>query len=101
MQGVEIYIGSLIEHASDRAVLGHVVSYLTANKIDAIILANVEIKGRQIDLILALPELTLVIEAKASANPLRGGPNGKWEVKVPSGWKKINNGSCRVSGWWV
>ena len=91
MQGIEIYIGSLIEHASDRAVLEHVVSYLAANNLNATILANVEIKGRQIDLVLALAELTLVIEAKASTNPLRGTPNGKWEVKVPSGWKKINN----------
>ncbi|MFZ1429691.1 MAG: NERD domain-containing protein [Geminicoccaceae bacterium] len=91
MQGIEVYIGSLIEHASDRTVLEHVVEYLMTNKLDGIILANVEIKGRQIDLILALAELTLVIEAKASVNPLRGSPNGQWEVKVPSGWKKINN----------
>ena len=76
MADVELYIGSLIEHASDRAVLERLVELLSRDRRDAIILANIQLGARQIDDVLALEGLTVVIEAKASANALRGDKNG-------------------------
>src|SRR5208282_3225067 len=89
---VELYIGSPIEHASDRAVLGRAIDLLSRRNLPAVILANVNVGGRQIDLIVALDQLTYVIEAKSSSNPVRGGIDGIWEVRVASGgWKPIRN----------
>jgi Nuclease-related domain len=92
MPDIEIYIGSPIEYASERAVLERLAELLSKEERDTIILANIHLSGRQIDLVLALEGLTLVIEAKSSASPLRGGTNGRWEVRVASGgWKHIDN----------
>jgi hypothetical protein len=52
--GIEIYIGSLIEHGSDRAVLERVAELLSAKGDPAVILANVYLGRRQIDLVVAL-----------------------------------------------
>src|SRR5438105_1594294 len=92
MPELEIYIGSPIQHGSDRAVFESVVRVLSTRNWPAIIFANVILSGRQIDLIVALERFVLVIEAKGSSVPVRGGPNGPWEVRVASGgWKKISN----------
>jgi Nuclease-related domain len=92
MPDIEIYIGSPIEYASERAVLERLAELLSKEERDTIILANIHLSGRRIDLVLALEGLTLVIEAKSSASPLRGGTNGRWEVRVASGgWKHIDN----------
>jgi hypothetical protein len=92
VSNVEVYIGSLIEHGSERAVLEHLVRLLSGANREAIILCNVEFGGRQIDLVVALEQLTLTLEAKAYNNAVRGGPNGPWQVRVASGgWKNIPN----------
>ena len=93
MSGVEIYIGDLIQHASERTALVYIAELLEKSQSDAVIFANLECRGRQIDLVVALDELTLVIEVKHSSNPMRGGANGPWEVRVASGgWKPVRNG---------
>ena len=60
---IDIYVGSLIEHGSDRAALQRVVELLSERHARAIVLANVYLEGHQIDLVVALDRLTLVIEA--------------------------------------
>ena len=90
----EIYIGSRIEHASERAVLERLLRILAKEKRPAIIMANINLNGRQIDLVLATENLTLVIEAKGHSRPLRGSENGAWQVKLASGeWKNFSNPS--------
>lgn len=92
MSGTEIYIGSLIEYGSDRAVLERVAQLLSARNCPAVVLANLSLGGRQIDLVVALDRLTLVLEAKSCAAPVRGGENGCWQVRVASGgWKNTRN----------
>ena len=99
MSGIEIHIGSPIEHGSDRAVLKRVAELLSAKGGDALILANVNLGGRQIDLVVALDHLTLVIEAKGFAVPVRGAQNGAWQVCVASGgWKNIPNPYLQTVG---
>lgn len=92
LQNPEIYIGSRIEHASERAVLEEIFRVLSHGKRPAIVLANVNLNGRQIDTILVLDDLTLVIEAKGYSRPIRGGENGAWQVHLASGgWKDFEN----------
>ncbi len=87
---VEIYRGSLIEHGSERTLLRHVVDLLSARNRPAIILANISLGGRQIDLVVALELLTLVLEAKGFSVPVRGSENGTWQYRVASGgWKNF------------
>ncbi|MER9426015.1 NERD domain-containing protein [Mesorhizobium sp. M0317] len=65
MPVLDIYIGGLIEHDSDRAVLKTVVTLLAGDLRSAVVLANLHFAGRQIDLVVGLPDKTLVIEAKS------------------------------------
>ncbi|WP_321906323.1 NACHT domain-containing protein [Burkholderia cenocepacia] len=58
----------------------------------ATVLANINLKGRQLDLVLGMDRLTLVLEAKASTAPLRGSLNGSWATLTRSGhWKATRN----------
>ena len=87
-----LYIGAPIEHGSDRAVLKEVLSLLARDRRDAVVLANVNIGGRQIDLIVGLAEMALVIEAKGFHRPVRGGVNGAWQYQAASGdWLDFRN----------
>jgi len=89
---IKIYIGSLIEHGSERATLESVVQSLSSNNRSAVILANINLDGRQLDLVIGLDRLTLVIEAKGFSVPVRGEENGPWQYRVASGgWRNIPN----------
>ena len=89
---MELYIGSPIEHASERDLLDRLVQLLCRGSRPAMILANISLQGRQIDFVVAFDHLTLVIEAKGYTRPVRGGENGPWQVQVASGdWKDIQN----------
>ena len=91
-QALEIRIGALVEHESERSVLREVERLLAADGRPAIVFANFEIGSRQIDLLVALDGLTLVIEAKGFTRPVRGGENGPWQVYLASGhWKEFRN----------
>lgn len=90
----EIYVGSRVEHASERAVLERLISFLAREKQPGIIIANINLNGRQIDLILATNNLTLVIEAKGYSRPIRGSENGTWQVNLASGkWSNFSKPS--------
>jgi len=98
-QTPEIYIGSRIEHASERAVLEKIARILALGNRSAVILVNINLGGRQIDIILALDDLTLVIEAKGYSRPVRGGENGQWQVYLASGgWKDFENPYLQALG---
>jgi hypothetical protein len=87
MSAIEIYVGSLIQHGSDRAIFESAIQYLSAKKLPAVALANVNLNGRHIDLVVALEELVLVLEAKGNSTSVRGGANGPWEVLPERGRK--------------
>jgi hypothetical protein len=92
LASIEIFIGAPIEYASERATLLRVCEYLSAQGVPAVILANVNLGGRQIDLVVGLDQGALVAESKAFTSPVRGGKNGLWEVRLASGrWKEIPN----------
>jgi hypothetical protein len=92
MNSIEIFIGTPIEHASERATLVRAVEALSTNRIPAVVLANVNFGGRQIDLIIGLDQRALVIESKGCSSAVRGAENGAWHVQLASGqWKEIPN----------
>ncbi|MGY4375245.1 hypothetical protein ACVWZR_009638 [Bradyrhizobium sp. i1.3.1] len=69
-----------------------VSEYLSEQAISAVILANVNLGGRQIDLVVGLEQGALVAESKQFTSPVRGSKNGLWEVRLASGrWKEIPN----------
>ena len=72
-QVLEIRIGALVEHESERSVLREVERLLADDGRPAIVFANFEIGSRQIDLLVALDGLALVIEAKGFTRPVLGG----------------------------
>ncbi|MDX8455194.1 nuclease-related domain-containing protein [Mesorhizobium sp. VK9D] len=92
MTSLEIFIGTPIEHPSERATLERAVATLSAYGIPAVVLANVNFGGRQIDLVIGLDRRALVIESKGFSSAVRGGENGTWHVQLASGqWKEIPN----------
>lgn len=92
LASTEIFIGAPIEHASERATLLRVCEYLSAHGTSAVILANVNLGGRQIDLVVGLDQGALVVESKEFTSPVRGSENGLWEVRLASGrWKESPN----------
>ena len=88
---LEIYVGSLLEYASDRAVLERAFDVVTKQDVDAILLANLSVHSHQIDLIVALAGRLIVIEAKGYPTAVRGSENGDWQIRLASGWKNVRN----------
>src|SRR5258708_1175434 len=94
---VDLYVGALIEHASEKQVLEYLFSHFTNSGRNATILANYNLLGRQIDFVVGSSGLTLVIEVKSYSRAVRGGLNGNWETKSASGgWRKIRNPYIQV-----
>ncbi|MGY2917308.1 NERD domain-containing protein [Bradyrhizobium sp. USDA 3262] len=90
MASIEIFIGAPIEHASERATLARAYEFLSAQGIPAVILANLSLDERQIDLVMAIDRAALVAESKGFTSGVRGGHNGDWEVRLASSiWKKF------------
>ncbi|MGO9358301.1 MAG: NERD domain-containing protein [Xanthobacteraceae bacterium] len=95
----KIYIGGQIDHASERKFLAFIVSWLEEQKIPSVILANVEIDGRQIDCIVATACSVSVVEVKTSRLPIRGDINGSWSRLSASGeWKNYTNAYQQTVG---
>ena len=89
---LEIRIGGLVREESERSTLREIERLIAADGRRAVVLANFEIGSRQIDLLVALDDLALVIEAKGFTRPVRGGENGAWQVYLASGhWKDFRN----------
>ena len=91
-RSMEVRIGARVEHESERSTLREIVRLLEMDGRRTLVFANFEIEGRQIDLLVALDDLALVIEAKGFTRAVRGGENGPWEVHLGSGrWKEFRN----------
>ncbi|MEG9926067.1 NERD domain-containing protein, partial [Pseudomonas aeruginosa] len=82
---IAVFIGSPIEHESERAVLLELLRLLEESGETATVMVNLNLKGRQLDLVVGTDRLTLVLEAKASTVPLSGTTNGPWIAHTRSG----------------
>jgi hypothetical protein len=97
--GLEIYIGAEIEHDSERSLLAEIDRVWSSDPCSAIVFANVTLGGRQIDAIAIRDDLVLVLEGKSYGRAVRGGPNGHWQVRMPSGdWRDCPNAWTQVLG---
>ncbi len=76
---MEIYIGDLVEHESERSALREIEQLLAGDVSQAVVFANFSVASGQIDPLVALDCLALVIEAKGVNRPVRGGTNGVGE----------------------
>jgi hypothetical protein len=95
----KIYIGGQIDHASERKFLALIASWLDEQRSPSIVLANVEIDGRQIDYIIATANSVSVVEVKSSQLPVRGDINGTWRRLSASGeWKNYTNAYQQAVG---
>ncbi|WP_271105884.1 hypothetical protein [Pseudomonas tohonis] len=52
-------------------------------------MVNINLNGRQLDLVLGTDRLTLILEAKASTVPLSGTTNGPWAAHTRSGGSRV------------
>ena len=89
---LEIWIGDLVEYELERSTLREIERLLADDGRRAIVFANFEVTSRQIDLLVALDDIALVIEAKGRTRPIQGGENGDWQVHLASAhWKNFRN----------
>ena len=82
---IAVFIGSPIEHESERTVLLELLRLLELSGETATVMVNINLKGRQLDIVVGTDRLTLVLEAKASTVPLNGTTNGPWTLNTRSG----------------
>jgi hypothetical protein len=95
---VRLYIGAPVEHTSEQVVLQRVWDQLNARDEWGYIFANVAIGGRQVDLVVATAETTLLIEAKDYHFPVHGEINGRWVQEGAFGVRTLTNGYQQALG---
>lgn len=85
---LDLYVGSAIEHASERIVLDALLRGLPRRCAWVTIFANVNLGGRQIDFVVATETLTLLVEAKQFARQVEGAVNGQWTTYAAGGGRR-------------
>ncbi|MBP7817081.1 MAG: NERD domain-containing protein [Phenylobacterium sp.] len=89
---LEIYLGGPIDNGSERMLLSALVDHLKTLDFEAVILANIFLPSRQVDLVVATAHGACVVEAKASRLPVRGEFNGMWARRYADGtWRPYRN----------
>ena len=89
---VELYIGGTVEYESERLALEQIVRVLSPAPRTTVVLANVHLRSRQVDLVVGRDDLLVVLEVKGFTRAVRGGFNGAWETQLGTGWKPVRNG---------
>lgn len=85
---IVVYVGTPAEHESERVVFAELIRLLERWRSPVTVLVNVNLGGRQLDLVVGTATQTLVIEAKASSAPVCGSRNGPWSVSSRTGRRK-------------
>jgi len=87
IDSVDVYIGSPLEHESERAFLNRLSDDLRKANRAAMIFANFypPTRPRQIDFLVVTEQCTGLIELKSYNQPVEGGINGAWTVVLPDG----------------
>lgn len=88
LTSIEIFVGEPVEYASERATLQRTFDFLSERGIPAALLANFNLDGRQIDLVVGLGHGTLIVESKGFRAAVEGGENGPWKMRLGAGGQK-------------
>lgn len=89
---IKLFVGSRIEYESELDTIREIVNMVEAESVSAVIIANIHLSGRQIDIIFATEKQVLVIEVKNHNRPLKGTENGTWQFKSATGeWRNTRN----------
>ncbi|WP_347555281.1 nuclease-related domain-containing protein [Robbsia sp. KACC 23696] len=97
MQNIEQYYGDRPILSSEKVVLSCAIEWLSAHDVPAVIYTNVKFGINEIDILVATPNTTLVIEVKGYRNPVIGRENGPWQSTNPLGQiKNHTNGYAQV-----
>ena len=87
-----VYIGEPIDHDSERKFLASIVEWLVKHQIPFVVLANLHLRGRQIDCVVATARSVSVVEVKSSYLPVRGCLNGMWaQFRASGDWRPYKN----------
>ena len=90
---IQVFVGDPIEDPAELAFIGNVAKALKQSGRSAILFANFQCAGRQIDCVIATGSGATLFEIKTSQTPLRGDINGAWEREKPDGsWAVYTNG---------
>ncbi|HEV2595386.1 MAG TPA: nuclease-related domain-containing protein [Sphingomicrobium sp.] len=90
MQNIELYCGSRKLLSSEKVVLARVIEWLSAGDVSAIVYTNVKLGWPEIDILVATPNTTLVLEVKGFRNPVSGRENGQWISTNGNGKTKLH-----------
>lgn len=90
---LRVYIGDTVENAGERRFLEDISAVIERGGGNAVVLANFQCAGRQIDFVIATESGAALFEVKSSNTPLRGQINGDWEKEKQDGnWTLYRNG---------
>lgn len=88
----EIHLGAPLTAQSERVIIEHIQTGFEAAGTPALILANFQVGGRQLDCVVVTDHSVWLVEAKSSALPIRGQINGEWHRLLPTGsWDRYRN----------
>ncbi|WP_341773047.1 nuclease-related domain-containing protein [Burkholderia vietnamiensis] len=94
MHNIELYFGSTEElNSSEQQALERVVRWLAEHEQAAVILCDISVNGRQVDILVGTETTTLQLEVKGFRAPVTGQENGEWTLNYADGsTRRVGNG---------
>lgn len=90
---IQLFVGDGIEDPAELAFLENVAKALKQSGRSAVLLANFQCAGRQIDCVVAKGSRAALFEIKTSVTPMKGEINGAWQrEKADGNWVACTNG---------
>jgi hypothetical protein len=83
---------------SERIVIEHLHALALSGGVEAVILANFSVRGRQINVLVATAAGALLIEAKCAPRPVAGQVNGAWSMPTAGGPPRYRNAYDEAMG---
>ncbi|HDR9199020.1 TPA: NERD domain-containing protein [Burkholderia vietnamiensis] len=94
MHNLELYFGSTEKlNSSEQQALERVLRWLAEHEQAAVILCDVSVNGRQVDILVGTETTTLQLEVKGFRAPVTGQENGEWTLNYADGsTRRVGNG---------
>ncbi|MDN7847857.1 nuclease-related domain-containing protein [Burkholderia seminalis] len=94
MKNIELYFGSTENlHTSEQSALRRILRWLSDHQQPAVVICDVWLQSRQIDILVGTSTITLQIEIKGYRAPVTGQQNGEWTLTYADGSiSQVKNG---------